>query len=66
MARTKQPSIFRPSENYSCQLSIRVSKEQLEKINTICQRYRLRKNDFFRQIVDEFFLHHNLKKHGNE
>lgn len=61
MAPKNQRTVFLPSENHSIQLSIRFSKSQELKINSICKRYKLRKNDFFRQLLDEFVTRHNIK-----
>ncbi len=53
-----------PRENLDFRVSIRFNKTQKKKIEKICSRYKIRKNDFFRFMLEDFLKRYKLPENG--
>lgn len=57
-------NLLPPKEKLDFIISIRVNNSQKEKIQAICTRYKIRKNDLFRFMMTDFFKRYKLPENG--
>jgi hypothetical protein len=53
-----------PRENLDSKVSLRFNKSQNKIIEALCRKYKVRKNDLFRFILQDFVKRHKLTENG--
>jgi len=64
MKKEINPALLPPKEKLDFIVSIRITRSQKEKIESICSRYKVQKNDFFRFMLKDIFNRYKLPENG--